>query len=189
MSETPPGDFTPDASSSQTSSQKEKFPVVLWILGGLGCGCLSLIVLGILAAIALPSFLNQASNAKQSEARTYVGSMLRGQQAYFIEKGAFTTSIDQLGLGISSDTENYTYEIVPGEDSSSVFVYATPKDSSLRGFAGAVYAVSDASNEVMTYTGLCQGDDLGKLPSIPPALDTDMAEPEVVCPPGSSTAN
>ncbi|MCX5963441.1 MAG: prepilin-type N-terminal cleavage/methylation domain-containing protein, partial [Cyanobacteria bacterium] len=34
-----------------------------------------IIIIGILASIALPSFLNQANKAKQSEAKTYVGSM------------------------------------------------------------------------------------------------------------------
>ena len=36
-----------------------------------------IIIIGILSAIALPSFLNQANKAKQSEAKTYVGSMNR----------------------------------------------------------------------------------------------------------------
>jgi type II secretory pathway pseudopilin PulG len=48
-----------------------------------------IIIIGILAAIALPSFLNQANKAKQSEAKTYVGSMNRGQQAYFLENDTF----------------------------------------------------------------------------------------------------
>ncbi|HIK54809.1 MAG TPA: prepilin-type N-terminal cleavage/methylation domain-containing protein, partial [Synechococcales cyanobacterium M55_K2018_004] len=45
-----------------------------------------IIIIGILSAIALPSFLNQANKARQSEASTYVGSMNRGQQAYYLEK-------------------------------------------------------------------------------------------------------
>ena len=36
-----------------------------------------IIIIGILSAIALPSFLNQANKAKQSEAKTYIGSMNR----------------------------------------------------------------------------------------------------------------
>ncbi|MBR8841236.1 MAG: prepilin-type N-terminal cleavage/methylation domain-containing protein, partial [Stigonema ocellatum SAG 48.90 = DSM 106950] len=58
-----------------------------------------IIIIGILSAIALPSFLNQANKGKQSEAKQYTGSMNRAQQAYFLEQGGFSTGINQLGLG------------------------------------------------------------------------------------------
>jgi type IV pilus assembly protein PilA len=51
-----------------------------------------IIIIGILAAIALPSFLNQSNKAKQGEAKTYVSSANKGQQAYFTEKGTFVTA-------------------------------------------------------------------------------------------------
>ena len=50
-----------------------------------------IIIIGILAAIALPSFLNQANKARQSEAQTYIGSLNRGQQAYYLEKSVFAS--------------------------------------------------------------------------------------------------
>ncbi|HBC41077.1 MAG TPA: prepilin-type cleavage/methylation domain-containing protein, partial [Pseudanabaena sp.] len=43
-----------------------------------------IIIIGILAAIALPSFLSHAAKARQSEAKTYVGSFNRTQQAYYL---------------------------------------------------------------------------------------------------------
>ncbi len=82
-----------------------------------------IIIIGILSAIALPSFLNQANKAKQSEAKTYIGSMNRAQQAYYLENGNFafngsdaslTTdalAFSALGLGITPETENYSYAI------------------------------------------------------------------------------
>ena len=45
-----------------------------------------IIIIGILSAIALPSFLNQANKARQAEAETYVGSMNRAQQAEYLEE-------------------------------------------------------------------------------------------------------
>ena len=68
-----------------------------------------IIIIGILAAIALPSFLNQASKARQSEAKTYVGSINRSQQAYLLEKQAFSPNLATLGLGIAARTANYGY--------------------------------------------------------------------------------
>jgi type IV pilus assembly protein PilA len=69
-----------------------------------------IIIIGILSAIALPAFLNQANRARQSEAVTYVGSINRAQQAYYLEQTSFTEAIAALGLGIPEDTQNYAYE-------------------------------------------------------------------------------
>jgi len=59
-----------------------------------------IIIIGILAAIALPSFLNQAAKARQSEAKTYVGSANRAQQAYYLvlERQKTTTTQPQVLL-------------------------------------------------------------------------------------------
>jgi len=46
-----------------------------------------IIIIGILSAIALPAFLNQANKAKQSEAKQYIASIKKGQQAYYAEMG------------------------------------------------------------------------------------------------------
>jgi len=70
-----------------------------------------IIIIGILAAIALPSFLNQASKARQSEAKTYVGSMNRTQQAYYLEKQQFAANLQTLAVGIAQTTENYGYGV------------------------------------------------------------------------------
>jgi len=70
-----------------------------------------IIIIGILAAIALPSFLNQASKARQSEAKTYVGSMNRSQQSYYLEKQQFAPNLQTLAVGIAKQTENYGYGV------------------------------------------------------------------------------
>ena len=70
-----------------------------------------IIIIGILSAIALPSFLNQANKARESEAKQYAGSMNRAQQANYLERTTFTTDFGELGLGISSQTTNYVYSM------------------------------------------------------------------------------
>ena len=70
-----------------------------------------IIIIGILSAIALPSFLNQANKARESEAKQYVGSMNRAQQAAYLEGARFTTDFGTLGLGIASNTTHYVYSI------------------------------------------------------------------------------
>lgn len=70
-----------------------------------------IIIIGILAAIALPSLLGQANKAKQSEARNNVGAINRAQQAFSLEASQFTTSMVALGIGIATQTVNYKYPI------------------------------------------------------------------------------
>jgi len=97
-----------------------------------------IIIIGILSAIALPSFLNQANKAKQSEAKTYVGSMNRAQQAYFTEKGSFTTDIGKLGLGVASDTTNYSYTIPEGDMDTNVNMGSPTNTVTLKAYVGGV---------------------------------------------------
>ena len=75
-----------------------------------------IIIIGILSAIALPSFLNQANKAKQSEAKTYVGSINKGHQAYYTENTKFTDDISALGVGIETSTQNYKYTVPNTEE-------------------------------------------------------------------------
>lgn len=77
-----------------------------------------IIIIGILAAIALPSYLNQVNKGKQAEAKQYMGAMNRSQEAYYLEQGSFATDIDQLGLGIKKQTENYDYSVTSNYDLS-----------------------------------------------------------------------
>ena len=47
------------------------------------------IILGILAAISIPQLLAMVSNARETEIQTQVASLVRAQNAYFLEKGNF----------------------------------------------------------------------------------------------------
>ncbi|MFN6487278.1 MULTISPECIES: type IV pilin-like G/H family protein [unclassified Nostoc] len=117
-----------------------------------------IIIIGILSAIALPSFLNQANKAKQSEAKTYVGSMNRAQQAYYLENTSFSTSIGTLGLGIATQTVNYKYDAVAGDASTinnrGIVLNGT---APLKAYIGAVEVTTQqATSEATTVAILCE---------------------------------
>jgi type IV pilus assembly protein PilA len=78
-----------------------------------------IIIIGILSAIALPSFLNQAAKAKQTEAKNYVGSTNRAQQAYRIEKPKFAGTWSDLEIGIPDKTQDYTYTLGAGNETTA----------------------------------------------------------------------
>jgi len=130
-----------------------------------------IIIIGILAAIALPSFLNQANRARQSEAKTYIGSMNRAQQAFYLENSQFTEDLGALGLGIASQTEFYNYDIRLNTPSATVAPVATnqaqprndngpsPVKAYLGGVAVGVVNTSTGttnSTESTTIAGVCE---------------------------------
>ncbi|MDJ0616489.1 MAG: type IV pilin-like G/H family protein [Calothrix sp. MO_192.B10] len=120
-----------------------------------------IIIIGILSAIALPSFLNQAKKAKQSEAKTYVGSMNRGQQAYYTENDEFGPTVGDLGIGISTSTQNYSYSASANNQGTSVSSYAlgysTAKVAGLKNYVGSVYLEEVGTrSEVTSLAFLCE---------------------------------
>lgn len=123
-----------------------------------------IIIIGILAAIALPSFLNQANKARQSEAKNYTGSINRAQQAYYLEKSQFAPAIANLGLGISTATDNYNYLVSSNGDGQTaatlpvsadtiVNAYGVPKKIALKGYAGVTW-LGGTGTERTTTTAL-----------------------------------
>ncbi len=121
-----------------------------------------IIIIGILAAIALPAFLNQANKAKQSEGKTNAGSMNRAQQAYYLEKGQFAGPTDEdfgkLGLGIKTETTNYQFKIAGGgKDVTGVTNQAIPKLDPIKAYQGGVnLGLVAATSEATTLTVLCE---------------------------------
>ncbi|WP_204154496.1 type IV pilin-like G/H family protein [Leptolyngbya sp. CCY15150] len=129
-----------------------------------------IIIIGILAAIALPSFLNQANKARQSEAQTYIGAMNRAQQAFYLENREFAdqAGFADLELGISN-TENYTYTINGGGAGSvQATNEATPSGPDLKGYAGTIWLGTGGDGNATTLAKLCEGD-----PGAVPACDPD----------------
>jgi prepilin-type N-terminal cleavage/methylation domain-containing protein len=127
-----------------------------------------IIIIGILAAIALPSFLNQAAKARQSEAKTYVGSANRAQQAYYLEKQRFADSLTNLSIGVAATTENYTYSTIGASrgttgTAANAYSGAEPREPSIKAYVGAVNLATPAgSGEATTLAALCEG----KLPPV-----------------------
>ncbi|MEG4346777.1 type IV pilin-like G/H family protein [Microcoleus sp. A003_D6] len=114
-----------------------------------------IIIIGILSAIALPAFLNQANKAKQSEAKQYVASINKGQQAYYAENGKFTTVIPDLGLGLKTETTNYTYDVVSTKDDQANTNAVPTNTTSLRAYGGVVVLV-DSGEAKTTQTSICE---------------------------------
>jgi len=146
-----------------------------------GCGCLLLLMgIVVIGAIALPSFLVSGGGGcippKTGEARQYVGSMNRAQEALFIEKSAFSSSVDALGLGIKTETTTFKYSIRATK--KAAFNYAVAKENDLKSYVGGVFLLPaknfepNAAKEKITTTSiLCEADSPGTIKPAEPTYE------------------
>ncbi|MFM6846342.1 MAG: type IV pilin-like G/H family protein [Dolichospermum sp.] len=116
-----------------------------------------IIIIGILSAIALPSFLSQAAKSKQTEAKTFVGAVNRAQQAHRMENTTFSADLPSLQVNIPTQTEYYSYTIPTAAATNTIFnaVPVTGETSTLRAYAGGVTVLASgqtASAACMTTT-------------------------------------
>ncbi|MGF1459319.1 MAG: type IV pilin protein [Leptolyngbyaceae cyanobacterium] len=103
-----------------------------------------IIVVGILGAIALPSFLGQANRARTAEAELYLGTWLREQQVKYVELGEF--SIEDVGT-LETNLENYRVQVntfsnhqtAAGVNVSGLRIRALPEQADLKQFMGKVW--------------------------------------------------
>ncbi|HAG84306.1 MAG TPA: hypothetical protein DD379_27610 [Cyanobacteria bacterium UBA11162] len=124
--------------------------------------------------------------AKRSatEAKQYLGSMSRAQQAYRLEYPNFATTIEELGIGLNSETENYRYQILPqGDRTQSVIITAQAKNPDLKSYTAAVFVVKIDDYDT-TIATICESEQPS---SIPPAIPISPKnnESDIQCAPGS----
>ena len=148
------------------------------------------IIVGVLAAVALPNLLGQVGKARETEGKNAIGTINRGQQTFHFDSklfapatsdGQFQTIANPFGVSLVSAV--YDYEVGapaappnPGAASpNSGLVTATPVDAledGVRGFAGQ----TDYSNVTGAYgMAVCQGNAVGTTPG---AVAIDIANPD-----------
>ncbi|MCL1467277.1 type IV pilin-like G/H family protein [Argonema galeatum] len=142
-------------------------------------------ILGILAAIALESpHLGQAQKGKQAEAKQYVSTVNKGQQAYYTEFGKFVTTSDEnawnsLGFGIKTQTTNYKYSISPigdGRNGVNVFAHNTPTNKGRKNYTGVVGLVSINTGDKTMQSIVCETKIAGDVP-----MPGEVTATEVKC--------
>jgi type IV pilus assembly protein PilA len=94
-----------------------------------------IIIVGVLAAIALPSFLNQIGKARGSEAKSSVGTIQRSQQAYRLEQSTFASALTNLDAKISGKFYSYT---VGAGTATLASVSASNLSTDIKSYSGQV---------------------------------------------------
>ncbi len=120
-----------------------------------------IIIIGILAAISLPSFLRQVNKAKEVEAQIYISHINQAQQIYYLENGSFTTNPNYLGISVKLQTPNYNYsfqKIPPNPTlTDGVAVIAQPVKSGMKSYVGSNY-IGDNTGEIVFV--ICVSEDM-----------------------------
>jgi type IV pilus assembly protein PilA len=136
-----------------------------------------IVIIGILAAVALPNFLSQTSKAKASGAKQAVAVVNRAQVAYRTDNSAFATNFNLLALGNIKDgaasSADYTYTMTGAVDTSTMSAQAID--------ASGVFSLSGAATQGSgaILTLLCQATTTGTVSA--PTVTTPSAP---TCPSG-----
>lgn len=140
------------------------------------------------------------SGTESSEAKRYIASINRGQQAYYAEYGQFSDDITQLDLGLEDQTDDYDYTLAssmgPVQTSynqresaqfESAIAIVQPYDMNTgRSYTGAVFAYKEkGSDMITTIAAICESD-RGNASDAqtwnPPTFDGK----EIKCPPATT---
>lgn len=91
------------------------------------------VIVGILAAIAFPTYLEQVRKGKRASGKAMLHQVLQAEERYYSERNAYTSNMADLGYGASgpylSENGNYTMTLAAGPSGdilTSVTATATP---------------------------------------------------------------
>ena len=114
-----------------------------------------IIIIGILSAIALPSFLNQAAKAKQSEAKTTISAVNAAQaERRGGVEGAYADNMSSLSLGLATQSGSYGFSVNGGVDTAQILSFNS--DTALKTYTGANVTFKDNASASVTATIVCE---------------------------------
>ena len=116
-----------------------------------------IIIIGILAAVALPNLLKQVGKSREAEIKNAVGTINRTQQTYYFERQSFAPSVTYLSVTVKS---KYITDTTMGITVSTTLAANAPTNSNAtndgtRAYSGGVeYAAATGEFSVI----ICQSD-------------------------------
>jgi type IV pilus assembly protein PilA len=106
----------------------------------------SIVIIGLLSAIALPGFLSQAAKTRASEAKSILGAVNRSQQAYRLQNGTFAGQL--VDLDTRANGKYFSY-LLGTADAQNVSATASPLSIDLRSYSSAAVQNSDFFGQVI----------------------------------------
>jgi type IV pilus assembly protein PilA len=123
-----------------------------------------IVIIGILAAIALPNFLTQSAKAKQTGAKQNVSLINRYQTAYRAENTTFANTFDILATGVLSGgsqsiTNDYNYNLDGNIDSTSIT--AAANNTALKSYSGGTFRYANSQGQSIVSSLICEANNPG----------------------------
>lgn len=145
------------------------------------------IIVGVLAAVALPNLLGQVGKARETEAKNAIGTINRGQQSYHFDAKVFVPATNEaafqnirnpFGVSLVSAVYNYNVAAPADANNSGLATAAAPDlnsatDDGVRPFAGRTQY--DGTSGVYGMA-VCQGPAISD--TAPTAITLDLANPD-----------
>jgi len=156
---------SPKKNQNQNRNQNQNW---LYLAFGAGGTLLLGTIIFVVLSLSNHSFADQATKARQAEARTYVSTLNKLQQAYFTEKDNWGQNINALGIRFNAPTDNYRYstQIVNSIKTANIKNYpgisvqtGLAKKEGLKSYVGVVYLSNTSSNEVTSLSLLCESNE------------------------------
>jgi type IV pilus assembly protein PilA len=72
-------------------------------------------IIGILAAIAIPNFMSYQCKARQTEAKTALGTLRTLQETYYAQEDTYTDNLTNLGFTLKGD-QKYDDPVIASAD-------------------------------------------------------------------------
>lgn len=98
----------------------------------------TIVIIGIIAAIALPSYQSSVRKSKRVEAKTELLQVMARQEQYFSENRSYTVTPGDLGYTATTDqafkTENENYRIWLGPEFAVASAIGSQTDDSVQRF-------------------------------------------------------
>ncbi|AFZ53334.1 type IV pilin protein [Cyanobacterium aponinum] len=122
------------------------------------------IIIGVLAAVALPNLLGQVGKARETELKNAVGTVNRSQQAYHFERQTFAPSISFLGVKLPQEYLTDTgMNLVASSDSASNFSEnSNAATDGTRAFSGLISHSGGEFTQI-----LCQSNEVTSSVAVP----------------------
>jgi len=85
-------------------------------------------IVGVLAAVAYPSYTAHVRNSARAEAMTALVDAANKQEQFFVDNFGYTADLANLGLSATTETGLYTLSIIAVANARTFTITATPAD-------------------------------------------------------------
>jgi type IV pilus assembly protein PilA len=107
----------------------------------------SIVIIGVLSAIALPGFLSQSTKARGSEAKSSLGAINRAQQAYRLQKETFAGQFSELDVKVNG--KFYSYQLGAADAQNASALTPSASSSDLKLYSSAVAQNGDFMGQII----------------------------------------